>query len=481
MDKKKKINNGFDVAQILLFILCMVAGFVIGLMLMMRPTVSETEKRKLTEFPEFTVESFLDGSYFSQISTWYADTYPMRDVLIQGNQAVKKLYGIQTSMILGDDNKQADEIPDISNLSKPETSKEESSVVEESSKEESSKEESSVEESSVEESSIEESSVEESSEEESKAPPVIPDDPAAVQEEIQHQIVDGLYVQGDAAYSRYFFYLDLANRYAEIMSRTAQMLEGKTTVYNILVPDSTQIMLDEATIHKLGGSSEGQSIAYHYAMMDPLVQTIDTFNTLYEHRDDYIYFRTDHHWTQLGAYYIYRNFMEAKGLVPYEISSYESADYGQFLGTYYDACVSDAMRANPDQMTVYFPHDTTEMVYWTRDGERVEWKVISDYSQREIYTKYWCFIGTDNPYSIIENPKITDGSSCVLVKESFGNTFAPFLVDHYQYVHIIDYRYYTESIMDFVVENEIDDLIFMNNLAIIGSEYVVNLLDNQLQ
>ena len=71
---------------------------VIGIFLP-RPTESEIEKRKLTEFPAFTWESFWSGKWFSGIDTWYADTYPLRELLIGGNKVVQSLYGIRSDVI----------------------------------------------------------------------------------------------------------------------------------------------------------------------------------------------------------------------------------------------------------------------------------------------------------------------------------------------------------------------------------------------
>ena len=84
---------------------------VIGIFLP-RPTESEIEKRKLTEFPAFTWESFWSGKWFSGIDTWYADTYPLRELLIGGNKVVQSLYGIRSDVIVGGEN-QGEEIPDI--------------------------------------------------------------------------------------------------------------------------------------------------------------------------------------------------------------------------------------------------------------------------------------------------------------------------------------------------------------------------------
>ena len=74
------------------------------------------------------------------------------------------------------------------------------------------------------------------------------------------------------------------------------------------------------------------------------------------------------------------------------------------------------------------------------------------------------------------NEDLTDGSSCVVVKESFGNAFVPFLVDHYQTVYVIDYRYWDQDLISFVEKKQADDLIFVNNLSMIRSDYLTGRL-----
>ena len=76
--------------------------------------------------------------------------------------------------------------------------------------------------------------------------------------------------------------------------------------------------------------------------------------------------------------------------------------------------------------------------------------------------------------SIIENPEIRDGSSCLVLKESYGNCFVPFLVDHYETVYVVDFRYANVNVVDYVKEKNIQDLIIMNNITIIGSDKVAS-------
>ena len=92
------------------FVFLFVIAFI-GLLLPLRPKESELEKRELSKFPKPTVSTVLNGEFFSDISTWYADTFPFRETLMSANAKMKKFYGITTQEIYGDA-AQGDEIPD---------------------------------------------------------------------------------------------------------------------------------------------------------------------------------------------------------------------------------------------------------------------------------------------------------------------------------------------------------------------------------
>ena len=77
--------------------------------------------------------------------------------------------------------------------------------------------------------------------------------------------------------------------------------------------------------------------------------------------------------------------------------------------------------------------------------------------------------------SRIDNPNITDGSSCVVIKESYGNAFVPFLVNSYQTVHVVDYRYYTGNLINLVKTNNIQDVIYINNANALIESAVKNM------
>ena len=238
------------------------------------------------------------------------------------------------------------------------------------------------------------------------------------------------------------------------------------TVYDIVVPISTGIYLDEKLQEELGCSDEQAAIQYIYDNMDKKVVTIDAFTALKNHSDEYLYFRTDHHWTALGAYYAYSQLMKEKGITPTSLGEYETMVFDDFIGTLYAASnQTPSLAENPDVVTAYIPLATNKMTYTDVDGNVVDYDIIYDVSDWNSDSKYNCFIAGDQPFEEIHNPNMNDGSSCVVIKESFGNAFVPFLVDHYENVYVVDYRYYPEGLTTLIQERNIKDVIFINNIS----------------
>lgn len=459
--KQRQVIKKYHNLGIILFAGVMLLGAFLGLLFFARPKTSEKEKRSLAKYPSFTMKTFLNGEYFSDVSTWYSDTYPFRDALVSADQKLKGLYGIESKTMMVGEEKQADEIPDINDNTEAVTETTTAATTEAATGD-------------TEAGATTEATTE-------KVREVDPPDSKGMDEEIQNQIQQNLYVKGDAAYSVYYFGKENCTNYVAALNNVAAELKGQTTVYNILVPNNSGVMLSEDELSKLAGSDQEQAIDYYYSIESDDVKTVDTIKTLREHNDEYLYFRTDHHWTQLAAYYVYQNFCKVKGIEAHDLSYYDKKEFKNFLGTFYSTLGNSNMESNPDTVDAYVPKGTNDMTFWDTDGKEWNWNVIYDVDSWASSSKYMTFIGGDRPMEVIENPQIKDGSSCVVLKESYGNCFVPFLVDHYQTVYVLDYRYTTVNVLDFVKEKQADDLIIINNITIIGSTSVVDLISGLLK
>lgn len=280
----------------------------------------------------------------------------------------------------------------------------------------------------------------------------------------------------DAAYELYTYLDDAAGNYADSINKVASALEGKADVYDMVIPLSSEITFPDNLRGEINSTDQRQAMQDIQAKMNDKVKSVDIYDALMQHRNEYIYFRTDHHWTALGAYYAYQQLCAAKGIEPEDLNGYETKEFDGFLGSFYNDTSDAKLKANPDVVTAYLPHDESILHVTASDETKYDWPVIYDVSNYGAGLKYSTFIASDNPYTEIENKSLTDGSSCVVVKESFGNAFIPFLVDHYQTIYVIDYRYWTGSVSKLAEEKGALDVIFLNNLSMIRNKSLVGKL-----
>lgn len=309
----------------------------------------------------------------------------------------------------------------------------------------------------------------------------------APQEEPQvaPETVGGLLVVEDTAYEYYNFVTDLAKDYITAVVDAGKKLEGKATVYDMVIPTSIDIMLPESYIEKNNLNTSDQKKAIDEYILpsitaqDSNIKTVSIFDTLKAHANEYLYFRTDHHWTQLGAYYGYVEFCKARGFEPVALDQFDRADYTGYLGSFYTATNSAALAANPDTVEAYIPRADVNLSFTQTDGQTVEsWPLIADGEQYDTTSKYIAYCAGDQPYEEIVNNDMTEGPSIVVVKESFGNCFLPFLVNHYKNVYVVDYRSYNGTVTDLVNSTGATDVLLLNNISMTRNEGLIDSFSN---
>jgi len=194
-------------------------------------------------------------------------------------------------------------------------------------------------------------------------------------------------------------------------------------------------------------------------MIEDIVK-VDTFSNIVQHNDEYIYFRTDHHWTALGAYYCYEALCHAAGMDPAPLDSFREWDQGRFTGSLYGK-VSKPQKLTPDNLYCYVPQGDISMLAYTPNGGVTEAEILRDMANEPDNAKYSTFISGDYAMVEITNDSIPDAPNCVVIKDSFGSPFVIYLTQNYHKVYCIDYRKYkTMSLEKYVDEYGISDVIF---------------------
>ena len=447
--KKEKQNiNKTYAFKVVAFFLMLYVGATVSFIIPLRPTYSESEKRDLKEFPEFSYEAIVSGSYFDDISTWFSDTFPFREQLTRLNTSIKKLSGFDSVAIHGDVDS-GDEIPDtpfdipvteMPEITAPETTQ--PITTEPSTNEQ-------------------------------------PDEPKP---DIKTQSLGAILVAGDSAYEYYNFSSKLAPDFISCVSNIKGVAGNTANVYSMLVPTSMDITLHDSVRKDINSSDQKKALDYFNASFKNVTAVSGIYDAERAHRNEYTYFRTDHHWTALGAYYAYEEFCKAKGIAPVPVTDYLTTSFDGFLGTFYSSSgQSSALGDTPDTVVAYLPRNNVECTVTEADGNSFKWEVISDVTEYAQNLKYLTFIGGDQALVTIKNLDIQEESSCLVIKESYGNAFVPFLIPHYKNIYVIDPRHYKGTLSDFTANNKVDDIIFLANISTTRNEIYIDAMKGFIQ
>ena len=449
--EKQNINKTYAL-KVVAFFLMLYIGATISFMIPLRPTYSESEKRDLKEFPEFSYEAIISGSYFDDISTWFSDTFPFREQLTRLNTSLKKLSGFDSIAIHGDVDL-GDEIPD-SPMDAPVTD-------------------------------------EPQTEPQITAPETtspITTEPSTTEKaeepkpDIKTQSLGAILVAGNSAYEYYNFSSTLAPDFINCVSNIRGAAGNTANVYSLLIPTSMDITLHDSIRKDINSSDQKKALDYFNSSFRNVTAVSSIYDVERAHRNEYTYFRTDHHWTALGAYYAYEEFCKAKGIAPVPVTDYSTVSFDGFLGTFYSSSgQSSALSDTPDTVVAYLPGNNVECTLTEGDGRTYKWDVISDVSGYAQNLKYLTFIGGDQALVTIKNLDIQEETSCLIIKESYGNAFVPFLIPHYKNVYVIDPRHYKGTLSDFTNNHKVDDIIFLANISTTRNSIYIDAMKGFIQ
>ncbi len=427
--------------------------FVLGLIALiipLRPTESMREKRRLTQFPELTVRTLLSGDFFDGVSTWYSDTFPGRETWLDVATALNDLHGITTNVVSYSQlNNPVEEIPEIT---PPPAAAETPSPADEP-------------------------------DVTAEPTPVPTPEPTPYYEEIDtptdsvetwgglgdndEKVIHGAALQiGGAAFEKFSFNEGLTTLNANMVSRAAGIAkEYDVRFFDMPIPASVGILLSSDLLDRLGMDDQGKAIAFKFEKESDDVLKVNVFNTLIRHNDEYIYYRTDHHWSALGAYYAYETFCRVAGFEPVPLSEYREMDMGRFLGSFYSTSPQPSKLEEDNLYAYYPPGDIVMDIY--QNGTTFTADPVIDMSKSSIFNKYMAFLGGDHTMTVLTNNDLGDDApNCVVYKDSYSNPFVLYLTQHYHRVYALDFRQYDAMGMrSFIQAYHINDVILAESMS----------------
>lgn len=232
-------------------------------------------------------------------------------------------------------------------------------------------------------------------------------------------------------------------------------------VYVMLAPTAAGIYADEIKTSERQ-LNQKKFIEYVYDFLETNkpenLETIDAYDVLYNSREDYIYYRTDHHWTQRGAYIAYAELAGNMGLTPSGSERFNimHASHG-FLGTLHSKTLYNGIEADTVDFYISNSRTTSKTVF----GEDAEGELYEP-ERLENKDKYLCYLGENRPF--IKVSSTAGGGRALVIKDSYANCFVPFLAEHFSEIDVIDLRYITDP-NDYISINDYDCVIVLYNAA----------------
>ena len=394
--------------------------------IMPHQNVSIFEKRKLCSFPRFTSQSLFKGRYTDSLDLFVADNFPFRDQLVAVSFGMKNKRGIQSDQVSFYANSVDDQVPPTADTMATKVDSTAVTVVD-----------------------------------------------STAQNDIHKS--DGLLIYNGMAIQMFGGNRPIARRYANLVNKFYEKYKGQAKVYVAITPTHGEFCLPEN--YKTYYVSERKNIDSLYSYLKPEVHQVDVYSQLQKHKDEYIFFNTDHHWTGLGAYYAYSAFCTEAGLTALRLDEMEKRTIPNFLGSLYWLTRDPKLKEHVDSVVYYKSPVSTSALGGKSLDKMSKAYVWVDYAKG--VNSYGVYLGNDYPVMKVETG-VKNSRKALVIKNSYGNPFSTYLVSNFQQVFIVDYRYYNGSLKKLITENGITDIVFISPTFSANTQWHVGRLESVL-
>lgn len=383
---------------------------VFGVLFVLLPKqqISENEKRALAPMPAFSWASLWKGTYTDSLDSYVSDNFPFREGFVQTNFNLTQMRGFRSEVSFY---KQEVITQASTNLIQDSTATDDT---------------------------------------------FRPED-EIIEGEADKSPVRGVMIYNNMAIQMFGGSNATAKYSAEVANYFQETLKEKAQVYSIVVPTHQEFYLP----HKYRHSSEKKNIEYLYSQLHQKIKSVDVTSALYKHKDEYIFFNTDHHWTGLGAYYAYQEFCKVAGFEAVPLEKMERKVIKGFLGSLYWLTRDKRLKEKGDSVVYYKPAVAYKVFSHSKKNpnQRFGGLLFAEFAKGG--AAYSVYLGDD--FSLVQiDTEIKNGRKAMLIKNSYGNAFTPYLVSHFEQIFVVDYRYWNKSLLKMIEEHHITDVILFH-------------------
>lgn len=226
----------------------------------------------------------------------------------------------------------------------------------------------------------------------------------------------------------------------------------------MIVPTASSVLRDLLPKNAPAHDQQEELFTIEQALT-PYMTCIDVTQTLKNHARDGVFYRTDHHWTSLGAYYAFESASDALGIET------PIGDYSvHILANDFEGTLASKSGSHGvfDSITAYEPLGTDVSYYVVYNAAQEKTGSLFDSSALSGKDKYAVFFGGNHPLVTLRTTADTD-RVLLLFKDSYANAFVQFLIPYYEKIVMVDPRYYYDDIANLITQNAVTDVLFLYN------------------
>lgn len=431
--------------------MCCTAGLVIavGMLILDRPTISETENRTLATMPKFSWQSYLDGSYTAGVAEYYNDTVPMREQCKLATATFRKYMAWKSSGAVIHGGRPENNDDDI--IEQPTIASTSTTV-----------------------STTFDLDISITTTSATTTTTTVTDQ----QEEHQGELSNNILIYENRGIMLYGGSYKNGERYANYVNAYKEKLGDSVQIYSMVIPTPCSFYTPEDFQYMVGSEEKNiQHINEHLVGVTP----VDVYSALDAHKDETIYMRTDHHWSALGAFYAAERF-SATARVPFaRIDSYEKITKEGYVGTLYGYSGDVALKNNPEEFFYYKPSASYTTTYWNPDlTSKRTGALLLNLDNLKPVSWYMVYLGGDARITHIET-EVNNDRTLVIIKDSYGNALVPWLTSSFEHIYVVDLRYFEQNIITYIQDVGATDVLFAMNTfsATGGNAKYINTLMNQ--
>lgn len=231
-------------------------------------------------------------------------------------------------------------------------------------------------------------------------------------------------------------------------------------IYFMLIPNSIYVNQDKLPSDAVTYDQK-EIILDFYSKLDYKIKRVDVTDILLNNKDKYLFFKTDHHMTSLGAYLAYTRFCLVANLEAEDLNNFKQEIVSRdFLGTFDSK--AQVPNQEKDKIEIYVNQKNLDIKSAEYDNETTKSIFNKEYLNKK--DKYSFFLNGNNAKVVVKT-NVENGKKLLVIKDSYAHIMAQFLCQNFEEIHFIDPRYYRASLIDYATQNNITDILFLYNTS----------------